>query len=107
MSQPSLDYYVSIFRNNPQLIPNVKALLLTDFKSMESRFFAAVENNDLAAMKEELHKMSPIVSNLKFAGMLDLLEKYRHSSNDCKEMSKLHDDLKACLSQIYVMLEEG
>jgi hypothetical protein len=22
-------------------------------------------------------------------------------------MSKLHDDLKACLSQIYVMLEEG
>jgi hypothetical protein len=107
MSQPSLDYYVSIFRKNPQLIPNIKALLLTDFKSMESRFFAAAENNDLAAMKVELHKMSPIVSNLNFPGMLDLLEKYRHNSNDSKEMSKLHGDLKTCLSQIYMMLEEG
>ena len=106
MSQPSLDYYVSIFRNNPQLITNIKALLLTDFKSMESRFFAAAENNDLATMKAELHKMSPIVSNLNFVGMLDLLEKYRHCSNDSKEMSKLHDDLKTCLSQIYAMLEE-
>jgi hypothetical protein len=106
MSQPSLDYYVSIFRNNPQLIPNIKALLLTDFKSMEARFFAAAKNNDMVAMKEELHKISPIVSNLKFAGMLDLLEKYRHYSNDPTEMSKLHDDLKTCLSQIYVMLEE-
>jgi hypothetical protein len=105
MSQPSLDYYVSIFRNNPQLITNIKALLLTDFKSMESRFFTAAESNDLAAMKVELHKISPIVSNLKFARMLDLLEKYRHS-NDAKEMSKLHDDLKTCLSQIYGMLEE-
>jgi hypothetical protein len=105
MSQPSLDYYVSIFRNNPQLITNIKALLLTDFKSMEARFFAAAKNNDMPVMKEELHKMSPIVSNLKFSGMLDLLEKYRHS-NDSKEMSKLHDDLKTCLSQIYVMLEE-
>jgi hypothetical protein len=97
---------MSIFRNNPQLVPNIKALLLADFKSMESRFFAAVENNDLAAMKIELHKMSPIVSNLKFAEMLDLLEKYRHYSNDSREMSKLHDDLKTCLSQIYMMLEE-
>jgi hypothetical protein len=106
MSQPSLEYYFSIFRNNPQLIPNIKELLLADFKSMESRFFSAAENNDLAAMKEELHKMSPIVSNLNFAGMLDLLEKYRHSSNDLTEMTKLHDHLKACLSQIYVMLGE-
>ena len=106
MSQPSLHYYESIFRKNPQLIPDIKALLLTDFKSMESRFFAAAENKDLATMKAELHKMSPIVSNLKFAGMLDLLEKYRHYSNDSKEMSKLHGELKTCLSQIYVMLEE-
>jgi hypothetical protein len=73
---------------------------------MEARFFAAVENNDLAAMRAELHKMSPIVSNLKFTGMLDLLEKYRHYSNDPREVSKLHDDLKICLSQIYLMLEQ-
>lgn len=106
MSQPSLDYYVSSFRNKPQLIPNIKALLLTDFKSMESTFFGAAENNDLATMKAELHKMAPIDSNLKFAGMLDPLEKYRHYSNDLKEMSKLHADLKTCLLQIYMMLEE-
>src|SRR5688572_17935514 len=105
MSQPSLDYYVSIFRNKPQLILNIKALLLTDFKSMESRFFAAAENNDVATMREELHKIAPIVSNLKFAVMLDVLERYRHLSNDSGEMSKLHDDLKTCLSQIYVMLK--
>ena len=87
------------------MILNIKALLLKDFKSMESRFFAAADTNDLATMKAELHKVSPIISNLKFVAMVDLLEKYHHCSNDA-EMSKLHNDLKGCLSQIYAVLKE-
>lgn len=70
---------------------------------MDVRFFSAVEKNDIAAMRSELHKMYPIAFNLNFSQMLDLIEMYRQRDPD--EFSSLHSELKMCLTKIYAVLE--
>jgi hypothetical protein len=80
MGELSLSYYVSICKGNTELLRTFKSLLLEDFKSMDVRFFSAAEENDVRAMRNELHKISPIASNLDFSQMTDLIEKYRTAS---------------------------
>jgi hypothetical protein len=102
MSELSLDYYTSICKGNQELLKTFKALLLKDFESMDARFFSAAEENNLPVMRDELHKMYPIASNLSFSQMLDLMERYRHC--DPAELANLHTELKMCLAKIYGFL---
>jgi hypothetical protein len=37
MGNLSIDYYLNIFRNNPEKLASMKELLLKDFKTMESK----------------------------------------------------------------------
>lgn len=106
MSGLSMDYYISIFRNNPERLASMKELLLKDFRKMESNFFAYAGRNDLPAMRAELHKAKPIVFNLRFSKMLELIEKY----NECGKitddfMNQLNQEMKHCLAEIYNFLE--
>ena len=103
MCELSLDYYVSICKGDAEFLKTFQALLLADFKSMDVRFFSAVEENALPVMRNELHKIAPLVFNLNFSHMLDLIERYR--SCDPDEFSKLHTELKICLTKIYDFLK--
>jgi hypothetical protein len=103
MDELSLGYYTSICKGNAELLNTFKTFLLEDFKSMDVRFFSAVEENDVSAMRNELHKISALAFNLKYSQMLDLIEKYRHCDPD--GFSKLHGELKMCLAKIYDLLK--
>lgn len=103
MAELSLSYYASMCKGNAELLETFKALLLKDFKSMDASFFSAAEENNLPAMRSELHKMYPIAFNLNFSQMVDLIEKYRHCRDD--EFTNLHAELKMCLTKIYDLLK--
>jgi hypothetical protein len=103
MSELSLSFYASISKGNDELLKTFKALLLKDFKVMDDRFFFAAEENNVTAMREELHKMYPIAFNLHFSQLLDLIEKYRHC--DPAEFANLHGELRMCLTKIYDLLK--
>jgi hypothetical protein len=103
MRELSLAYYNSISKGNVEMLKNFKTFLLEDFKSMDVKFFSAAGENDIPAMHKELHKMYPIVFNLNFSQMLDLIEKYRHCKPD--EFATLHAEMKMCLTRIYDLLE--
>lgn len=107
MKQLSMDYYAGIFRNNPDKIPMIKDLLVKDFKAMEVNFFSAVDKRDIHTMRAELHKMYPIISNLRFSEMLSLLEKYRTHKEYSEDLNILNEELRNCLSNIYDFLEPG
>jgi hypothetical protein len=106
MGDLSIDYYLNIFRNNPQKLASMKELLLKDFKAMESKLFAHAGATDLSLMRSELHKIKPIVFNLGFSRMLDLIEKY-HEKRDfgVDQINQLNQQLKHCLNDIYTFLE--
>jgi hypothetical protein len=102
MPELSLSYYISISKGNAELLKTFKQLLLEDFKLMDGTFFFAAEENDFSVMRKELHKMYPLVYNLNFFQMLDLIEKYRQCNPD--EFIKLHTELKTCMTKIYELL---
>ncbi|MBS1509040.1 MAG: hypothetical protein JSS79_20550 [Bacteroidetes bacterium] len=71
---------------------------------MENAFFAADKKRDIKSMRAELHKMSPIVSNLKYAELYALFEKYRVFEGYDDSLSELNRELKSHLSTIYRFL---
>jgi len=100
----SLHYYEQIFNNKQEKLDEIKRLLLNDFKKMEQAFFEADATKNLKLMRLELHKMSPIVSNLKFAELSVLFEKYRTLSEYDESIQPLHSELKYHLRTIYSFL---
>ena len=104
MDGPSLHYYESISKGKSDLLGQFKALVLDDFKLMESNFFAAAEAGDVRRMHKELHRVVPIVSNLNYPSMQELLDLYRQT-DDLGRMRELHPQLKKCLIEIYQLLE--
>jgi hypothetical protein len=57
-------------------------------------------------VRSELHKIKPIVFNLGFSRMLDLIEKY-HEKRDFEDdhINQLNQQLRRCLNDIYTFLE--
>ena len=104
MSELSLSYYTSMCKGNTEMLKTFKALLLEDFRSMDVNFFSAAEENNVVAMRKELHKMYPIVFNLNFSQMVALIDQYRNC--DPNEFATLHTELKMCMAKIYDLLEQ-
>jgi hypothetical protein len=100
----SLHYYESIFNKNQEKLNQIKQLLLNDFKKMEQAFFEADVTKNLKLMRNELHKMNPIVSNLGFTELSVLLEKYRTLNEYDESIQALNSELKTHLNSIYSFL---
>jgi hypothetical protein len=79
---------------------------MKDFRLMESRIAAAIEVKDVQALRAELHKMHPIVANLQFTKMTDVMKKFAESVNEDSRVEQLNQDFKECLEQIYHLLQE-
>ena len=103
MGELSLNFYVSISNGDDEVLRTFRKYLLQDFESMHAKFFSAVKENNIPAMRAELHKMYPIACNLNFSQLLDLIEKYQHS--EPFELARLHDELKICLAKVFDLLK--
>jgi hypothetical protein len=101
MNGPSLEYYTAILRNNPEKISSVKQLLRKDFEAMEIKMRDAVQKNDIPQIRREFHRMRPIIWNLRFTRMMDLLDKYQNRETIDIEFS---DDLATCFEEIFCLL---
>lgn len=101
----SLNYYETIFDHNSAKITGIKRLLIADFKQMEQAFFEADAKRNLVAMKGELHKISPIVANLKDEEFSSLLEKYKALTEYQDDIQNMHSELKNRLLSVYEFLK--
>ena len=61
---------------------------------------------DVHALRAELHKMHPIVANLQFTKMTNVMKKYSEFANEEEGVEQLKEDFKECLEQIYHLLRE-
>ncbi len=101
----SLDYYETLFNHNQRKLVMLREIIVTDFKKMEQAFFEADVTRNLKVMQLELHKMNPIVSNLKYQELSSLIEKYRTFNEYDDSIALLHSELKFHLNTIYVFLK--
>ena len=79
---------------------------MKDFEAMELQFHDAMQKNDVLQMRRELHRMRPIVSNLRFTRMMELLDKYENNETAPIELVGLNDELNDCLTEIYYVLKK-
>jgi hypothetical protein len=100
MDAPSLDYYRAIFHKNPQNMPTIKKLIWNDFKAMQLKLSDAVNRDDRHEMRKELHKIRPIAHNLRYARMIELLDRYESTDASTWETKTIHDEVSACVAEI-------
>jgi hypothetical protein len=101
----SLEYYLKIFDGNASKMAQIKGLIVIDFKNIEKNFFEADKVKDLAAMKVQLHRMYPIVSNLRYKELLRLISHYQSHQEYTVQFEDYATELKNCLSTLYQFLE--
>lgn len=101
----SLEYYVKIFDGNAEKISHVKKLIISDLKTSEEAFFEADKTKNFAAMKVQLHRMYPIVSNLRYQKLLALITKYQSHQEYADQFADFNIELKKYLLTLYQFLK--
>ncbi len=102
----SLQYYKNIFGNDPGKLDKMKHLIGEDFKRVELLFFEADKAKDIVKMKNQLHKIYPIVSNLKYEEFLSLINIYRTYDQYGSELPLLNAELKNHFARVYQFLKD-
>lgn len=103
----SLDYYNSIFNHDAEKVSKMITLIRKDFEKMEASFFKADSERDILRMRAEIHKMMPIISNLKYQEFITVAEQYRNCQQYDDRINSLNKELKQCLGQLYAFLDKG
>lgn len=100
----SFEYYEQILNNDPGRIAEMKQLILQDFKNFETSFLEADQRRDIMKMRQEVHKMIPIVSNLRYAEFLVIAQQYRFYTGYSTDLVPLNKELRQCLVRIFAFL---
>jgi hypothetical protein len=104
MAEPTMEYYTTIFRHSPQNLTVMRQLLLNDFEAFESVVREAFSNRDEQRLRAELHRMRPIISNLRFNRMTALLDKFHEVQGSSSEFQEWQQQLISCVHEIYSCL---
>ena len=102
----SIEYYSLFLKGDPAKISKMKNLIKEDLRKTEIAFFKADSERDFRSMRSELHKISPIIFNLKYKDFLSLIEQYKAYNQYSDELKNLNEQLKQYLVQVYTFLEE-
>jgi hypothetical protein len=102
----SIEYYSLFLKGDPAKISKMKNLIKEDLRKTEIAFFKADSERDFRSMRSELHKISPIIFNLKYKDFLSLIEQYKAYDQYSDELKNLNEQLKQYLVQVYTFLEE-
>lgn len=102
----SIEYYALFLKGDPAKISKMKNLIKEDLRKTEIAFFKADNEKDFKSMKSELHKISPIIFNLKYTEFLSLLEQYKVYDQYNDEFKNLNEQLRQYFVQVYSFLEE-
>jgi len=102
----SIEYYSLFLKGDPAKISKMKNLIREDLRKTEIAFFKADSEKDFKSMRSELHKISPIIFNLKYKEFLSLIEQYKAYDQYSDELKNLNEQLRQYLVQVYIFLEE-
>jgi hypothetical protein len=96
----SFEYYEQILGGDPDRIAEMKKLILQDFTNFETSFFEADQRRDIIKMRHEMHKMIPIISNLKYKELLVIAQQYRFYTAYSTDLVPLNKELRQCLIRV-------
>jgi hypothetical protein len=102
----SSEYYEQILGGDPGRIAEMKKLILQDFTNFEASFLEADQRHDINKMRHEIHKMIPIISNLKYKELLVIAQQYRFYTAYSTDLVPLNKELRQCLIRVSDFLSE-
>jgi hypothetical protein len=102
----SIEYYALFLKGDAAKISKMKNLIKEDLKKTEIAFFKADSQQDFRSMRSELHKISPIIFNLRYKEFYSLIEQYKVYDQYNDELKNLNEQLRQYLAQVYIFLED-
>ncbi|MGM0579748.1 MAG: PAS domain S-box protein [Bacteroidota bacterium] len=94
-AQYNLDYYKKAFKNSHEKLNKIRGLLIQDL----SRLLEIILDDNLskAEIREELHRINPIIKNIECFELLELLQTYKDKMLSNKDRSSVRDQVKMIL----------
>jgi CheY-like chemotaxis protein len=99
---PDLSFYTTYMKEESQLV-KAKKMILIDFYDFEKKFCRAWMLRDEQELQDQLHKIEFVCQNLKLTGLLDLIKKFK-STTDYAERELSVMGIKQNLLSLYKFL---
>ena len=100
-----LALYERAFNNDKSKMHEFITILKADLHRFMTEFLNSYNANDLASMREEMHKIEPIVSQIRFTELQELLIQYKNYIKIDESMLQLNKSLVALISKLISTLD--
>ena len=89
----SFQFYEDVFNYNPEEMEKIKTILIGDFRLMEENIGRYVAEENMDGIRAEIHKLSPIVKNLRCKALIHSFEEFRKYHEYSPVIKDLHTEL--------------
>lgn len=101
----SFQFYEDVFNYNPEEMEKIKTILINDFRLMEENIGKYVEEQNMAGIRAEIHKLSPIVKNLRCQALIHSFEEFRKYNEYSPVVKDLHAELCRHNAMLYTYVD--
>jgi PAS domain S-box-containing protein len=101
----SFQFYEDVFNYNPEEMEKIKTILINDFRLMEENITRYVEEENMDGIRAEIHKLSPIVKNLRCKALIRSFEEFRKYQEYSPVVKELHTELCRNNNMLYTFVE--
>lgn len=102
----SFQFYEWTFNYDAKRLNNFKDLLIKDFRDFEAKFNIGMRDKDLYQMHLAIHRMSPIVKNLKCRSIMEIFAELREIETYNSQVEQLARELGLQLQIFFATLEK-
>jgi signal transduction histidine kinase/DNA-binding response OmpR family regulator len=100
----SFAFYEYAFDHDANQLIEIRAAILEDLKKFETSFLKCNEKQDLLGMREALHRIRPIVKNLKGLDLILLFDNFRMYETYSPEIEPLVNRIQKMAQEIMVQV---
>jgi signal transduction histidine kinase/CheY-like chemotaxis protein len=101
----SFAFYEYAFSNDPKQLNEIKLAVIKDLKGFEKDFLTKSKREDLRGMREEIHRIRPIVKNLKCSELTMVFDNFRLHENHSIALTKLVNQIAELVERMVGEIE--
>jgi CheY-like chemotaxis protein len=102
----SFQFYEDAFDYDRDEMEKIKKIVISDFKLLENNMAKHVAEKNMEGIRAEIHKLSPIVKNLKCKALIKSFDEFRKYDQYSPSIQDLHCQLRKYNSILYSSVEE-
>jgi PAS domain S-box-containing protein len=102
----SFSFYEEAFNHDPKQLIKIRKSVMTDITRFHKKLQLPKKSKDMEVLRKEVHRIKPIIKNLKCHTLVNVLDQFNAHKTHSKEMKPILEKVKPLVSRLQSKLAD-